>query len=223
MTGEGIKHEEHIYEDPLYLKSCEAHSDAEPMYKVPRPVSCEDMTGSPCDDIGYETIPSVSKPRPKPRNQKPTKTNRNQENPRQLDHESAPGNTTGYYELMQHPSSLGKESSLSLPTTSPTPYLKPIGVSDTSGIAAGYSLLQQTSGKPTANSTERARKRGEGLGYANLDPPSEDAGLDYANLQPSPKNTETSFKTTNSAAAAAHTGDHEPTEYVVMRSATLKY
>ena len=67
VTGEGIKHEEHIYEDPL--KSREAYSDAEPMYKVPRPISCEDMGGEPCNDAGYEIIPST---RPTQRNENVT-------------------------------------------------------------------------------------------------------------------------------------------------------
>ena len=197
VTGEGIKHEEHIYEDPLCLKSHEAYSDAEPMYKVPRPISCEDMRGEPCNDAGYEIIPLAST-RPTQRNENVTSGNR--ENNQELDSGLAPGS---YYELMQHPSSPGKGSMLSLPTTSPTPYLKPVGVSDTLGIAAGHTLMQQQGSiGHYANSPEDKMT----LGHQNSA---------YANVE-----AETSFETTNTATNA---GTHEPPGYVVMKSATLKH
>ena len=203
VTGEGIKYEEHIYEDPLHLKSCEAYSDTEPMYKVPRPVSCDedDMRGDPCaNEVGYEIIPL-----PTLGNRKSTKSSdgRNRESPHDLGTELASGSV---YELMQHPSSLGKGSTLSLPTTSPTPYLKPVGISDRHGIAAGFDLLQQTSDKHDAANSPQDKGILEGSTY------------NYANV--APVEAKKILKTSNSFASA---GNHEPTEYVVMKSATLKH
>jgi hypothetical protein len=166
------------------------------MYKVPRPISCEDMGGEPCNDAGYEIIPST---RPTPRNENVTSGNR--ENNQELGSELAPDS---YYELMQHPSSLGKGSTLSLPTTSPTPYLKPVGVSDTLGIAAGHTLMQQQQG-----SIEH---------YANS--PSNQVTLGYQNSAYANVEAETSFETINTATNA---GTHEPPGYIVMKSATLKH
>ena len=166
MTGQGVKQEEHIYEDPLYLKSCEAYTGSEPIYKVPRPVSL-DQNGS--DDAGYEIIPPpATKPKPRTCSVKNSVTS---ESPRRLEKGSAdPVNSAGYYEIMQHPSSLGKDGGTlnlvegaSLPSNSPAPYLRPVGVSDSEGIEAGYSLLQRTAG---THSTPDSR--GEDRGYANL-------------------------------------------------------
>ena len=196
MTGEGIKHEEHIYEDPLYLKAREAFCDSEPTYKVPRPVSLDQDSTRPSDEVGYEIITPATKPRPMPRGQKSAKNNTKQESLGQLGQWSAPAKfTEGYYELMKHPSSLGKggSSNLSLPTCSPTPYLSPVGVSDTQGISAGYSLL----------TTSGASGGDDGRGYVNLP-------------RPSPGDAETSFVTRETATPP------QP-DYVVMKSVTPQH
>ena len=133
-----MKHEEHVYEDPLYLKHSEAYSA--PIYRIPPPITNEHTSRKEeCDEAGYEIIDYAIKA-------KKPKSNRTSgvivaTNPKYecSSVPKTPNTTVGYYEVMHHPSSLGKEAVI---VGSPAPYLTPVGVLDTQpGIPAGYSLV----------------------------------------------------------------------------------
>ena len=150
VTGEGIRHEEHIYEDPLYLKTSEARTDnAVPIYKVPRPtlsdVDTADLNNE--SDMGYEVIaPKPKKPKPASRRvHSKSETSHLQPLDLKVHHqlgpvlnqdsvgpETVPSLGNGHYELMQHPStSEGQNSDPNpVPTGSPAAYLDPLEVSE---------------------------------------------------------------------------------------------
>ena len=209
VTGEGIKHEEHIYADPLELKDRESY--LEPIYKVPRPVSLERDTS---DDAGYEVITPVTR---KPRNW--SKIHSHSERQRKLN--EAP--TNGHYELMQHPSSLGggSGSNPSLATSSlatgsflsgsPAPYLRPVGVSDLDQM--GYSQLTGSVDTSTDGGTFTQRRASEerGGGTFSHRGVSEERG-GYANLP--------QVASDNGGRSTAVVNHTQTAEYVVMKSAS---
>ena len=154
VTGEGVKQEEHIYEDPLYLKACEAHTETEaPIYKVSRPVSDGNVADSSTDDSGYEVITPTAKAK------KPNRANRAQEmslirhelgiqlNGASSLNSTPPSVAHGEYELMQHPCPVDLETEPCLATThfgSPAGYLQPVAVLKRHEAPAGYSVVTAT-------------------------------------------------------------------------------
>lgn len=222
VTGEGTKHEEHVYEDPLYLKHSEAYSA--PIYRIPRPITDEHTSKEAitCDEAGYEIIDHTTKA-------KKPKSNRTSgvsvANPK-YECSNLPNTTVGYYEIMQHPSSLGKEADPNFVVVgSPAPYLTPVGISDTThNIPAGYSLLGVNSSRDPIESVSS--------GATSSSSPSRDDSLEsytiskddhevvgnvsttgYANISSQPNNDGIESKTTIKIQRAGQE------EYISMQSA----
>ena len=235
ITGEGTKQEEHIYEDPLYLKCREA---SEPTYKVPRPTSDRDTMAS--DEAGYEMIEPVSKAK-KPKSKAGRRPSVIVDNP---EYWSSDSTTSGLYELMQHPASVGKGGDPHFVSGSPAAYLQPVGGLEPHGISSGYSLLAPTHGVPTsgysyltggsrdgdsASSTEAVDR------YTNL-PSSSQGNMDLKTTDCKPLGSASSSEREYTNITPIHRVIHptatgrirtlsteEQEQYISMQSATLKH
>ena len=133
MTGDEVKPEEHVYEDPLYLKTCEAYAGTDPTYKLPRPAS--DPKNVSISDRDYAEI----EPAPESRTPEPGTGFFRSESTQSLGTDLDTGLRRSYEHMEPCPHALSgrgvppyvdKARESQVPVGSPAAYLEPIEVAE---------------------------------------------------------------------------------------------